>query len=191
MRTLGLLLLILGLGWIVWDRAAGFPPPRRLDLVTNVVGFEGSAKLPADQIEASLNEAKAKVDSKVACSDWYASYARGADWAAFLLTATITLIGGFLGMGPGQAGGSPPMEEVARRSAWLGRVVAILAALAAVVTAGGAKLQTTSEALFKNAQDMRRTALAVQKDVNDAKTEGDARVVLARLEELRGGCSQR
>jgi len=191
MKAVGWLLLLAGVVWVVGDLRAGFPRTRRLDVVTNTVGFEGSPKLPAAAIQSSLNDAKGKVESRVACSDWYGTGARFADWTAFFLTAIITLIGGVLGVAAPAGASLPDLQQITGRSTLLGRIVLFLAALAAVVTAAGSKAQTTADTVFKLAQEMQATTAAVRKDVQEAKTDGEARAALDRLGVFRGGCETR
>lgn len=186
----GVALLIAGLAWIAWDAVSGSSPRRHLDVVTTSAGFEGNAQLPAHEIEGALSQAKENIKSRVACSEWYGTLARYADWTAFILTGVITIIGGVLGLVPTPPG-APNVADVVARSAHLGRLVAILAACAAVLTATGSRSQATADALFEIAQDMQKTAVSVRRDVHDAKDEATARAALDQLTVLRGGCQTR
>ena len=188
--VLGSCLTMFALAWGIWEFKTGAGSGRRLDLVTNTVGFEGSARLPAEQIEAALSEAKARIESRVECSDWYARFAARAEWISFCLTGLITVIGGLLGLSTSPSE-SPSVEAVSARSARLGRIVAVLAALAAILTGAGGRAQSTANALFESAEKMRSVVLTVRKDVVDASTEADARVILAQLDGVRGGCETR
>ncbi|TBY61035.1 hypothetical protein E0H46_30430 [Rhizobium leguminosarum bv. viciae] len=129
-------------------------------------GFEGDLALPKSEIEAKLNNARERVLATMDRAYTFRIASRIAAWLAFLATAAITLVAGWYGQmpaapPPGTASGAATTAGLPQRTA---RVVTLLAALAAVLTAGGGLATQEAESLSTQ-------ALAHQRDLTDARKQ--------------------
>jgi hypothetical protein len=103
-----------------------------------------------------------------------------AGWLTFLSTAAVTLILGYFGRpapvpGPGQV-------NVTGLSPNVTRAIGLLAAFAAVLTAGGAMARSQAKDDYQKADSARDKINAAITDPDHAKTQQEAQDVLAKLD---------
>jgi hypothetical protein len=177
-RTIGVLLL---LGLVAWVIAAavwrlGYQAPPRVLGIGNA--FEGNLQLPAEKITAAFEAARMRMLDVNSWGTWLRLAGDFGGWLSFAATAAITLIVGFYGRAPGAAGAVPNTEGLPGRSV---RMIGLLAALAAVLTACSNMASAKSGDYYKRADTMRDIIVRSRAEVIDAKTAEAAQAVLDNL----------
>jgi hypothetical protein len=145
-------------------------------------GFEGNLALPKEEIDSALNAARDRV-LLVANRGWgFRIGSRFAAWLAFLATAAITLVAGWYGQALKAPGGDGAVAvSTAGLPLHATRLVTLLAALAAVLTAGGGLATQEAESLSTWAREHHRDVVEARTKVIDAKNAADARSILEDL----------
>lgn len=176
MKALGAILVGLLLVWIAISLY--FYPPRRSAPKTLTLGsgFEGSVQLPASQIQVHLDQARAKMIRINTHGQYLGIAANLCAWLAFACTAFVTLIAGYFGQ---QASPAKPIEGLPRKQT---RIVGTVAALAAVLTAGGAMAQNQGRDDYDKADKARALINQAIVDVTGAKNEREAQDALSQLD---------
>lgn len=146
-------------------------------------GFEGDLALPKKEIDAALNDARDRVLSIMDKGYTFRIASRVAAWLAFFATAAITLVAGWYGQTPtappgGSAARVPDTSGLPQRAA---RAVTVLAALAAILTAGGGLATQEAESFSNQAQARQRDLTDARKQIVEAKSASAARTVLDDL----------
>jgi hypothetical protein len=181
-KGLGYVLLSLLIVWIGYSfLSGGFARPN-LPILGVGSGFEGDLALPKAEIDSALAAARDRV--LTAADRGYALRigSRVAAWLAFLATAAITLVAGWYGQAPSPAGGgSPATPNTAGLPAHATRTVTLLAALAAVLTAGGGLAAQEAENISTWAQERHRDVVETRTKVLGATNAADARTLLEDL----------
>jgi hypothetical protein len=177
-RIVGIVLVIGLLAWVlaaaIWQLGYA-PPPRVLGIGS---AFEGSLQLPAEKITGAFEAARLRM---LEANSWGTRFRLGGDiagWLSFAATAAITLIVGFYGRMPGSAAGAPNTDGLPGRSV---RLIGVLAALAAVLTACGNMASAKSGDYYKKADAMRDLIVRSRAEVIDAKSAEAAQAVLDNL----------
>jgi hypothetical protein len=180
--ALALLVIVLA-GWVIYQIVAGDLAPPSVPILGIGPGFEGDLALPKAEIDAALNAAREKVLSAADHGYDFRIGSRVAAWLAFLATAAITLVAGWYGQAPAAAspGGALPAAGASGLPRNAARIVAVLAATAAVLTAGGGLATQEAEGLSTWARDRQRDVIEARTKVLTAKTAEDARTVLEDL----------
>ncbi|MGO7968155.1 hypothetical protein ACC720_32530 [Rhizobium ruizarguesonis] len=146
-------------------------------------GFEGDLALPKSEIEAKLNDARTSVLATMDRAYTFRVANRIAAWLAFLATAAITLVAGWYGQMPA----APPPVNASGTATTAGlpqpaaRVVTLLAALAAVLTAGGGLATQEAERLSNEALAHQRDLAEARKQVLETRSAEVARTALDDL----------
>jgi hypothetical protein len=102
-----------------------------------------------------------------------------AAWASFLSTAAVTLILGYLGRRVSGADAAANLSVVPPRTA---RLIGLLAALAAVLTAAGAMAKNESRDDYQKADSARNYINAAVSDLAGSKSQQEARDALDQLD---------
>jgi hypothetical protein len=176
-------LLVLLVGWVIYQIAAGDLAPPSVPILGIGPGFEGDLALPKAEIDAALTAARQKVLSAADHGYGFRIGSRVAAWLAFLATAAITLVAGWYGQSPAPA---PPGGGLAAAGASglpqkAARIVALLAAGAAVLTAGGGLATQEAESLSTWARERQRDVVEARTKVIAATSADDGRTVLDDL----------
>lgn len=167
--------LIGGLSYSLWKYPQGQPAPNILGAST---GFEGAAPLPQSEIQPHFDHARTKMleinshGRTLSMADTIAS------WASFLSTALVTLILGYFGR---RAPAANEPADQAGLSARTGRVIGVLAALAAVLTAGGALARNQARDDYDKASKAAELINATHTDLKNANAD-EARAALDKLD---------
>lgn len=182
-KAVGFGLLVLFAVWVTYQIGTGDLARPSLPILGIGSGFEGNLALPKAEIDGALDAARDKVLSAADRGYDFRIGSRVAAWLAFLATAAITLVAGWYGQSPAAppAGGGlavPSTSGLPRNAA---RVVALLAAGAAVLTAGGGLATQEAERLSTWARERHRDTVEARMKVIEAKTADDARTVLDDL----------
>jgi hypothetical protein len=181
-KTLGFALFGLLAIWIGYTIAAGGLARPTLPILGIGSGFEGNLPLPKSEIEAALDAARKTVFTSADRGYAFRVGSRVAAWLAFLATAAITLVAGWYGQAPnipvGAGQAAADTSGLPRRSA---RLVTLLAALAAVLTAGGGLATQEAETLSAWARDRQRDVVEARTKVISAPNAADARTILDDL----------
>lgn len=178
LRATGVILFLFLAGWIGWtathyDRLR--PTPEILGVGS---AFEGDAQLPAQEMRATVDEARVRVAALNRQGRYLGVGADACTWLSFACTAAITLIAGWLGRSLPQGGGTPDTKGLAPGAT---RAIGLLAALAAILTAGGGLAADRGHKDFDAATSAQAMVNRSVKDIEDAKTPNDARAVLDNL----------
>jgi hypothetical protein len=145
--------------------------------------FEGNLALPKEQIDAKLDSARDRVLSVAERGYAFRVGSRIAAWLAFLATAAITLVAGWYGQAPNTAAGSSlPAANTGGLPRPAARVVTLLAASAAVLTACGGLAAQEAETLTTWARERHRDVIEARAKVISAPTAPDASAVLEDLD---------
>ena len=169
------LILVLGIPFSLYMYPPWRSAPKTLTLGS---GFEGSVQLPASQIQPHLDQARLRMLKL----NSYGQYLSLADnicvWLAFACTALVTLIAGYFGQQisptkPAKVAGLPQKQT---------RIVGTVAALAAVLTAGGAMAKNQGRDDYDRADKARTFINQAVVDVTGAKTAHEAQDALSQLD---------
>jgi hypothetical protein len=176
---LGIFALALG-AWVV--TTITFYAPVRLTPSALTIGsaFEGTAQLPKEEMTRHLDKARARM---LAINEHGEEFSVAGDvcgWLAFACTALITIMAGYFGRPPAtdpgapvNTGGLPPGPT---------RTVALLAAFAAVLTAGGNLAINRGHDDYAKADRARAIINQTVANLATAKDEREARDVLDNLD---------
>lgn len=178
LRILSIVIVAIFLAWTVifaltYDHWR--PPPEVLGAAN---AFQGNTQLPAEEITKAVDEARTRMIEINQHGRWFTLVGDVSVWFAFGCTAAVTLIAGWLGRSPPtgltapDTGGLPPRPT---------RAVSLLAALAAVLTAGGTLATDRGHSLFDKAKLAQAFVNQSIKAVSEAPTAGEARAVLDDL----------
>jgi hypothetical protein len=181
LRVLGGLLiaaLVLWVGSALVTRSFWRATPQVLSVGS---GFEGSLKLPQEEIDAGLNDGRSAVARKNKTANWFATAAMVSSWVAFFLTSLITLVAGYQGVVSADPSGVDVPDLLKNRSAKFARRVGLLAAGAAVCTALNGRAAADAERSYKAADDLQRRVTQARKSILDAPTADEAQAVLDQL----------
>jgi hypothetical protein len=178
-QLIGILLFI---GLLVWISIGllvpiGYhPAPAVLDLGN---AFEGNLALPAEVIAKTFEDAQNEMISVNTWGVWFRRAGDLAAWLSFAVTASITLIAGFYGRSPSPGGAAADTAGLPERKV---RLIAFLAALAAVLTAFGNLSVTRSQDYYKRADQVRDLITSSRAEILDEKTTAEtAQGILDRL----------
>jgi hypothetical protein len=110
---------------------------------------------------------------------WFSVAADICTWLSFDTTAAITLLAGWFGRSPPQGGGGVP--NTSGLPPGRTRAIGVLAALAAILTAGGGLAADRGHKIYDEVASAQALVNRSVKDIQDAKTEADAGAVLDDL----------
>jgi hypothetical protein len=179
LRVIGLALVLVGLCWA----ALTFIVPLGDHNVKALIGFEhafdGDLKLPKEIIEQRFDAARVRMLTANESGIWWRNAGRAAGWASFAATSAITLIAGFFGRAPNTSGDSQNTEGLPAGSV---RIIALLAALAAVLTAAAGLTASTSQEYFSSADRYHEIVVQSRSLVSTAKTSAEAQDILDDLD---------
>jgi len=178
LRNLRILLLVICLVWTVefiltynhWREAPEVLGPGN--------AFERSTQLPAAEIHKAVETARVRMIEINQQGRWFTFAGDVSAWLTLGCTAAIILIAGWPGRSPGaggaasDTGGLPPGPT---------RAISLLAALAAVLTAGGTMATDRGHTRFDKAKQAQAFVNQSVKAVLEAKTPDEARAVLDDL----------
>lgn len=181
MLLLRILSISLFVGLAAWI-AFGILAPVGTHPAPSVLGlgnaFEGNLQLPAETIRKAFDAARQRmldVNDRGSAFRWAGDIA---GWLSFAATALITLIVGFHGRPPAPNGTPAATEGLPARSV---RLIGLLAAVAAVLTAAGNLSVAKSQEHFKRADEIRDLIAHDRAQVVDAKTADAAQAILDDL----------
>jgi hypothetical protein len=184
MRYFGAFILCVLAGWIAYTIAVGDLVRPSLQVPGVGSGFEGSLALPKEQIDTALDAARNQVISIANKGYAFRIGSRVAAWLAFLATAAITLVAGWYGQAPSPnppAGSGLSVPNASGLPLPAARMVTVLAALAAVLTAGGGLATQEAETLTTWARERHRDVVEARAKVISATSAADARTMLDDL----------
>lgn len=169
------------LGFIAWlsfslsKYPTGRPAPK---LLGASAGFEGSAPLPNSEVQPHFDHARTKMLEVNSQGKTLSTAGLIASWASFLATALVTLILGYFGR---RAPAANEPAELSGLPARTGRMIGVLAALAAVLTAGGALAGNQARDDYDKASKAAELINATTTDLKSA-TPDEARAALDKLD---------
>ena len=144
-----------------------------------VQAFEGNLQLPAAAIKAKFDAAEYRMLAVNLTGSRLRLAGDVAAWFSFAATAAITLIVGFLGRPAPPANAPVSTEGLPAR---LARLIGLLAAAAAVLTAFGRLAVAKSQDYYKHADELQALLVRSRAAVVDAKSADQAQAVLTELE---------
>ncbi|MER9256075.1 hypothetical protein NKJ87_32575 [Mesorhizobium sp. M0027] len=178
-RYLGTMLAVGLVIWItlsLWSHENWRTAPEVMDLGE---AFEGTAQLPKEEIEQRWNQARERMVAINERGRWFSVSGDLCSWFAFACTAAITLIAGYYGRVP--AAGSAGTTDTGGLSQGTTRTIAFVAALGAVLTAGGSLAANRGNDDYDRADKARDLINQAVKAVQDAATEREARDALDEM----------
>jgi hypothetical protein len=142
--------------------------------------FEGSTQLPKEEINRRWNMARQQMIAINQRGRWFSVSGDVCSWLTFACTAAITLIAGYYGRLPPEGGARA--TDTAGLPAQTTRLIAFVAALGAVLTAGGSLATNRGHDDYDRADKAQALINQTIKTVQDAKTEREARDALDELD---------
>jgi hypothetical protein len=181
MMKIGVFLFVALVAWIVFSVTTGGLLYPKVSLLGLGNSFEGNLALPKEKIDAAFEAYRVRVLSTAERASYFKLGGEVASWMAFFATAAITLIAGWYGQAPANAtgGGTSAASGLPPKAM---RLVAMLAALSAVLTATGGLASQQGQSLNSWARDRQHDFIRARNDVVAAKTSQDAQTVLDDLE---------
>ncbi|HEV2603429.1 MAG TPA: hypothetical protein VGU24_07195 [Microvirga sp.] len=186
-RVVGVGLLLLLAAWVahgVIERPFWRAPPAVADLAA---AFEGSARLPREEIERRVEAAKARMTGVNQQGRLLKLAGEVTSWVSFFCTAAITLILGYFGRtpAPAPAGGGAASADLGGLPGRVARVIGVLAALAAVLTAAGTMAEKAGQTRYDRADRAAQIIREAQRAVGDAKGEQGEREARDALDDMQ------
>ena len=178
-KITSLFLLVLFLAWLGFSVAHYSILRPAPSIVQSSNGFEGSSLLPASEIEPHIEHARSKMLAVNAHGQTFSLADNLASWLSFLSTAMVTLILGYFGRRVPADGAGADLSGLPLKMA---RVIGVLAALAAVLTAAGALAKNQARDDYQKADAARNYINATVSDLAGAKSEREARDALDQLD---------
>lgn len=178
-QVLGGVLILLGISWVALTLLAPFGNQGVKALIGIEHAFDGDLKLPKETIEQRFDAARARMLAANESGVWWRNAGRAAGWASFAATSAITLIAGFFGRAPTASGENPNTSGL---PAGIVRIIAFLAALAAVLTAAAGLTASSSQEYFSSADRYHEIIVQSRSLVLTAKTSAEAQDVLDDLD---------
>jgi hypothetical protein len=161
------------------------PAPKSLH---SGIGFEGSAKVAPEEVEADFKQATEAKDYANRSGNVWNAVANVLDWIAFGLSTVITVVAAFYGEptagvgGPGIEAQLAQVRARARRNAW---IVGIVAGGIAFSTAISTRAHSEAKARYKRADDlvaaMDQSRMALD---NSGISQAEQRRTLQRMVDL-------
>jgi hypothetical protein len=178
LRITGIVLSLILFVWVVVGLSSpvGYHPEPRL--LGWDGAFEGDLQLPADKIKKVFDDARKHMIDVNSTGSLLRLIGDLSSWLSFGATAFITLIAGFFGRTPVANGVPADTSGLPARSV---RIIAFLAALAAVFTAFGSLATAKSLDYFKRADDARDLIVQSRAEIMDATTSDAAQTILDDL----------
>ncbi|MGR9253021.1 hypothetical protein [Rhizobium leguminosarum] len=178
-RVIGVSLMLLGLCWVALTLLVPLGAHNPQALVGFEHAFDGDLKLPKEAIEKHFDAANARMLAANETGVWWRNAGRTAAWASFAATSAITLIAGFYGRAPNGAGENEHTDGLPAGSV---RIIAFLAALAAVLTAAAGLTASSSQEYFSSADRYHEVIVQSRSLVTTAKTSAEAQDILNDLD---------
>jgi len=178
LRWLGGILVVGLIAWIVAqavDYRAWRPAPQIVEVGS---AFAGTTQLPKEEIERQIAAARDRMIEINSRGRWFSLAGDVASWLAFACTAAITLIAGYAGRAPAPAGTAPDVSGLPQKQA---RAIGLLAALSAVLTAGGSMAASRGHDAYDRATQAQSAINQATSSIIGAKTEREARDGLYEL----------
>jgi len=167
-KAVSWLLLLLFVGWLGFSLSK-YPVLRPAPAtIQSSNGFEGNTLLPAGESQPHLDHARSRMLA-----------INIAAWASFLSTAAVTLILGYFGRRAPRTGAAANLSGLPQKSA---RLIGVLAALAAVLTAAGAMAKNQAHDDYQKADSARDYINAAVSDLAGSKSQQEARDALDQLD---------
>lgn len=157
-------ILIAGLAYTFASGPLWRPLPWSVDLSSSA--FEG-ASLPKEEIDKVLVPARARVEAINNFGAWLKLVGELSGWFSFACTSAITLLLGYHGRQP-NAPGQP--ADTSGLSVRIVRTIGLLAALAAVLTAGGTMAINGGHERFERADRGQKLIREAERVVSETKT---------------------
>lgn len=172
LRAFGLLLVAALAVWVGWSLShyQGWPPTP--EILGSGSAFEGNAQLPAAEIRASVDQARARVGEINQTGRWLTFAGNICVWLSFACTSAVTLVAAWFGRSPGTGGAAPNTSGLSPGAT---RTIGLLAGPAAVLTAGGTMATERGHTQFDQAKQAQAMVNAGVKAISDAKTIAAAR----------------
>jgi hypothetical protein len=171
--------LILGfVAWLLFSLSKyplGRPAPILLGAST---GFEGGGPLPDSEVQPHFDRARAKMLAVNSHGSMLSTADTIASWLSFLATASVTLILGYFGR---RAPTANEPADISGLSIRMGRLIGVLAALAAVLTAGGALARNQARDDYDKAGKAAELINTTTTDLRKANAD-EARAALDKLD---------
>jgi hypothetical protein len=165
-KGLGWLLVIGFFAWL-WFSLSRYPVRRPApNVLAASSGFEGTSPLPDSETKPHFDNARTRMLEVNSHGQAFGVADNIASWASFLATAAVTLILGYFGRRAPAATGP---ADVSGLNLSMGRLIGVLAALAAVLTAGGALARNQARGDYDKADKARDLINATTTDLRSAK----------------------
>jgi hypothetical protein len=178
-KIVGWLLVIGFVAWLSFSLSR-YPIGRRApNVLAASSGFEGTAPLRDSETKPHFDHARTKMLAVNSHGQAFSMADNLASWAGFLATAAVTMILGYFGRRAPAAGEPADTSGLSFRA---GRLIGVLAALAAVLTAGGALARNQARDDYEKADKVRDLINATTTDLRSAKSEAEAHAVLDKLD---------
>lgn len=177
-RVIGVLLVVLFFGGIAY---LGVQPLERSvpPVAGPGVGFGGNLKIPQADVDNAMTYAQSRANDLNQRGRTFATWGSLGTWGSFACTSAITLILGFFGRSPATAGQAPDTTGLATRWA---RIVGLLAAAAAVLTAAGSLVKDHGQTLYASSDKAVALVRTARADLEaDGTTATEQSDVLAEL----------
>src|SRR5260370_25104884 len=182
MIKLGIILLGVLAAWITFSVVTSGISYPKLSLLELGNGFEGGLALPKEKIDSAFETYRTRVISTADRASYFKLGGEVAGWLVFFCTAAITLVARWYGQAPqgNPAGaGAPVITGLPQKAT---RLVAMLAALSAVLTAAGGLASQQGQSLNSWARDRQHDFnQAREKLISKDITAGDAQAILDDL----------
>jgi hypothetical protein len=181
MRIVGPALLLGLAAWIATSLASSSGWHEQSAVLGIGSAFDAHLQLPAQKIQATFDAATTRMKATNAWGQRLHIAGDLSGWFSFLATALITLIVGYYGRMPSQ--GTPNTDGLPSQAV---RWIAVFAAVAAILTAGGNMALAKSQDYYTRADHIRDLLKQSRSEIIDAKSPDEAQAVLDNLDTMSG-----
>jgi len=178
-KAVGWLLLVVFVAWLGFSLSKNPVRKPAPSVFQSSTGFEGTSLLPASETQPHIDQARAKMLAVNSPGQHFSILDNLATWGSFLSTAAVTLILGYFGRRVPAGGEQTDLSGLPTK---LARAIGLLAALAAVLTAGGAMARNQAREDYQKADAARDKINAAISDLAGSKTQQEARDSLDKLD---------
>jgi hypothetical protein len=176
-RPVGLTLLLLAV--VVAAVYGPWPETREGVRVPPIgLGFEGSLQIPEAELRAEIGYATERAMELNSKGRSFINLGSTLSWISFFCTSAITLVLGFFGRAPAVAGQPPETTGLGRVPT---RVVGLLAAAAAVLTAAGSLVKDEGQIRYVASDRAVAVIEMARDDLTKSETATEQRDVLREL----------
>ncbi len=180
LKVSGLLLLLIGIFFIVYQLIISTDPTTKISLPGNVKGFSDVKIINEKEVKLVFAKAEETMNQNAEAYKKWNNISIFASWGAFFLGAVITLFAGYLGYNKTENLSTELLQSSLAGKLKLAKTIGLLAAAATIMTGFSVKAKEEAEARRTKGIEIRDLIIASYKDIQQANAE-EVTLILEKL----------